>query len=334
VLSRTGVRHAAILLVALDAETGGRLFRSLPEDDMDRLSREITSLGIVEKDEMLTVLEEFKDSAMLNQMLREGGYDSAIQLIRNSLPAEKASRLIRQLESQRRTSPFHFLEHTETEVMAAFLRDEHPQTIALVLSHLAPVQAAEVLTSLSSDRQVDIVRRIATLGPTSPETIQRVEAGLRTHLASIAFAESEQVGGVKAVSEILEVLDRNTERAILAAIERENVELAEEIRRRLFDFEDLVLVDRRGLQNVLEVVDYATLALALRLASEELRDGVFARMSKRAVEIVREEIRSMGPVRIADVEAAQAEIVEVVRRLEESGDVVIQGHGGENPLAV
>ena len=329
-----GMRKAAIMLITLDADTSGKIFQALPEEDMERLSQEIAGLGLVEKNEMLEVLEEFKDIAMVQQMLREGGYDSAIELIRNSLPAEKADRLIRLLEAQRQSMPFHFLEHTEADVMVTFLQEEHPQTIALVLSYMPPQQAADVLTGLPQERQVDIVRRIATLGHTSPEAIKKVEAGLRKYLASLAFEETQEVGGVKTVSEILNVLDRSTERAILETIEEDNVELAEEIKKLMFVFEDLILVDDRGMQNVLKEVENKTLALALKMASEELKEKIFKNMSTRAAEMVQEEIQYMGPVRIADVEANQTQIVEVVRRLEEAGDVVIQGRGGETSVVV
>jgi flagellar motor switch protein FliG len=189
-------------MVALDPETVGKVFRALPEDAMERISREIAALGVIGREEMLEVLTEFRDSAMLEQILREGGYDSAIELIRKSLPEEKAARLVRLLEAQRRSVPFRFLEHAESDVIATILREEHPQTIALVLSHLHPAKAAEVLARLPSERQVDIVRRIATLGPTSGEVIERVEAALREHLASPASAERREVGGIQALSEI------------------------------------------------------------------------------------------------------------------------------------
>ena len=329
-----GLRKAAILLISLDTETGGKIFQGLPEEDMERLSQEIAGLGMVEKDEILSVLEEFKDLAMVQQMLREGGYDSAIELIRNSLPEEKADRLVRLLEAQRQSMPFHFLDHTEAEVMVTFLQEEHPQTIALVLSYMGPQQAADVLTGLPQERQVDIVRRIATLGHTSPEAIKNVEAGLKKYLASLAFEETQEVGGVKTVSEILNVLDRSTERAILETIEEDNMELAEDIKKLMFVFEDLILVDDRGMQNVLKEVENKTLALAMKMASEELKEKIFKNMSTRAAEMVQEEIQFMGPVRISDVEACQTQIVEIVRRLEEAGDVVIQGRGGESSVVV
>lgn len=329
---RGGLRRAAILMVALDAETGSKVFQSISEADMERLSREIASLGIVEKDEMLSVLEEFKDSAMLNRMLREGGYENAIQLIRKSLPEEKAARLVRLLEAQRQSMPFQFLEHTEAEGLAALLEEEHPQTIALVLSHLAPAKAAEVLTRLPSDRQVDIVRRIATLGHTSPEAVQRVESGLRKHLASREFGGTEETGGANVASEILGALGRSAERAILETIEEESAELADEIRKLLFAFEDLVLLEDRSLRRVLEEVDSRTLAFALGLSSEDVRGEILESLSERAAELTRAEIRSMGPVRISEVEAAQSRVVEVVRRLESAGEVVVRGRGEGSPL--
>ncbi len=330
----SGYRKAAIMLITLESETSGKIFQSLPEEDMERISQEIAALGLIDKEEVVGVLEEFKDVAMVQQMLREGGYDNAIDLIRSSLPREKADRLVRLLEAQRQSMPFHFLEHTEADVMVTFLQEEHPQTIALVLSYMPPTQAAEVLTGLPPERQVDIVRRIATLGHTSPEAIKRVEAGLQKYLASLAFEETQEVGGIKTVSEILNVLDRSTERAILETIEEESIELAEEIKKLMFVFEDLILVEDRGMQSVLKEVENKSLALALKLASEELKNKIFKNMSKRASEMVQEEIQYMGPVRISDVEAAQSQIVEIVRRLEEVGDVVIQGRGGEANLVV
>ncbi|MFQ5653201.1 MAG: flagellar motor switch protein FliG, partial [Planctomycetota bacterium] len=238
------------------------------------------------------------------------------------------------LDAQRQAVPFHFLDHAEAEVLVTFLQEEHPQTIALVLSYMEPAKAAEILTSLGQEKQFDIVKRIATLGHTSPEAIKKVEAGLRKYLASLAFEEYQEVGGVKTVSEILNVLDRTTERQILENIEEEDPHLGEEIKKLMFVFEDLIMVDDRGMQNVLKEVENKDLALALKLASDELKEKIFRNMSKRASEMIREEIEYMGPVRISDVEAAQQGVVEIVRRLEEAGDVVIQGRGGESSIVV
>ena len=328
----SGLRKAAILLVTLPAETSALVFQSLSEDDMERISQEIAHLGPVDRQETVEVLEEFKDTATVQQMLREGGFDNAIELIRSSLPEEKANRLVRLLNAQRQSMPFYFLEHTEADVMVTFPQEEHPQTIALILSYMPPSNAAEVLTGFPPERQVEIVRRIATLGHTSPEAIKRVEAGLQKFLATQAFEERQEVGGVKTVSEILNVLDRSTERAILETIEEDDNELAEDIKKLMFVFDDLVLVDDRGMQNVLREIANEVLALALKTASDELKEKIFRNMSVRAAETVQSEIEFMGPVRITDVEAAQSQVVEVVRRLEEAGDVVISGRGGETDL--
>ncbi|MEM7234466.1 MAG: flagellar motor switch protein FliG, partial [Planctomycetota bacterium] len=304
-----GLRKCAILLIALAAETSTNVFKNLSEDDMELISQEIARLGLVKKEEMTGTLEEFKDTAMMQRLLKEGGYDSAINLIQQALPQGKAGKMVRLLEAQRQSVPFHFLEHAEADVLSTFLQEEHPQTIALVLSYMEPAKASEVLGTLSQERQYDIVRRIATLGHTSPEAIKRVEAGLQKYIASLAFEEMQEVGGVKTVSEILNVMDRATERQILENIEEESPELAEDIKKLMFVFEDLMLVDDKGIQNVLKEVDNKALALALKLASDELKEKIFKNMSTRAADLIREELEYMGPVRISDVEAAQQEIV-------------------------
>lgn len=330
----TGLRKAAILLVALDTDVATEIFAQLGETEMEAASHEIARLGVVDKSEMIAVLEEFRDLVMVQSLVKEGGYDRAIMLIQSSVPKSQAGKLVRLLEAQRQAAPFNFLQHSEPDVLVTFLQEEHPQTIALVLSYVEPSKAAEVLTALPPERQIDIVKRIATLGHTSPEAIKRVESGLRKHMASLAFEEYQEVGGVKTVSEVLNVLDRATERLILETIEEENTELAEEIKKLMFVFEDLMLVDDKGIQNVLKEVENAELSLALKTASDQLKEKIFTNMSKRAAEMVQEEMSFMGPVRISDVEQAQQSIVEVVRRLEESGDVVVLGRGGESSVVV
>ncbi len=329
-----GLRKAAILLVALDAETSTEVFKNLSDDEMELISQEIAALGLVPRDEMLEVLDEFKDSVLMQKLLKEGGYDHAVELITRSLPKGKASKLVRLLEAQRQAVPFHFLQHTEADVLVTFLQEEHPQTIAVVLSYMEAPKAAEVLTGLPPEKQTDVVRRIATLGHTSPEAIRNVEAGLRKYVNSLAFEEFQEVGGVKTVSEILNVLDRASERVIIESIEEDNPELAEEIKKLMFVFEDLVHLDDKGMQSVLKEIENTQLALALKLASEELKEKIFKNMSARAAEMLKDELSYMGPVRITDVETAQQGIVEVVRRLEEQGEVVVQGRGGQANLVV
>lgn len=331
---KRGLRKAAILLVALDGDTSASVFKNLAEDEMELLSQEIASLGVVPREEMLEVLEEFKDSILMQKLLKEGGYDHAVGLITRSLPQNKAVKLVRLLEAQRQAVPFHFLQHTEADVLVTFLQEEHPQTIAVVLSYMEPPKAAEVLTGLPPDKQTDIVTRIATLGHTSPEAVRNVEAGLRKYVNSLAFEEFQEVGGIKTVSEILNVLDRASERVIMESIEEDSPQLAEEIKKLMFVFEDMIHVDDKGMQAVLKEVENTQLALALKLASDELKAKIFKNMSTRAAEMLKDELGYMGPVRITDVEAAQQGIVEVVRRLEEAGEVVVQGRGGQTNVVV
>lgn len=331
---QVGLRKAAILLVTLDSDAGAEVFKNLNDDEMELVSQEIAGLGLVKREEMLGVLQEFKDMVMMQKLLKEGGYEHAIGLITKSLPHNKASKLVRLLEAQRQAVPFHFLQHTEADVLVTFLQEEHPQTIAVVLSYMDSAKAAEVMTGLPPEKQIDIVTRIATLGHTSPEAIRNVESGLRKYVNSLAFEEFQEVGGVKTVSEVLNVLDRATERNILEGLEEENPELAEEIKKLMFVFEDLILVDDKGMQAVLKEIDNQQLALALKLATEELKEKIFKNMSKRASELIQEELTYLGPVRIQDVEAAQQQIVETVRRLEEAGDVVISGRGSESSVVV
>lgn len=330
----SGLRKAAILMISIDAEAASKIFGQLTETEMETVSQEIARLGTVSRDELITVMEEFKDLLMVQGLIKQGGYDHAVEIIQKSLPKAQAMKLVRLLEAQRQATPFNFLQHTEADVLMTFLQEEHPQTIALVLSYVDPSKAAEILTSLGTEKRIDIVKRIANLGHTSPEAIKNVESGLRKYLASLQFEELAEVGGVKTVSEILNVLDRASERAILENIEEENPTLAEEIKKLMFVFEDLLLVDDKGIQNVLKEVENAELSLALKTASDELKAKIFGNMSKRAGEMIQEEMQYMGPVRISDVETAQQSIVEIVRRLEESGEVVVVGRGGENSVVV
>lgn len=330
----SGLRKAAILLVSIEADAASSVFGQLTETEMELLSQEIARLGTISRAELVAVLEEFKDLVIVQGLLKQGGYDNAVDLIQRSLTKAQAAKLIRLLEAQRQAAPFNFLQHTEADVLVTFLQEEHPQTIALVLSYVEPSKAADILTSLGQEKQIDIVKRIATLGHTSPEAIKNVESGLRKYLASLQFEELQEVGGVKTVSEILNVLDRASERVILENIEEEDSDLAEDIKKLMFVFEDLMLVDDKGIQNVLKEVENSELSLALKTASEELKNKIFANMSKRAAEMIDEEMQYMGPVRITDVEAAQQSVVEVVRRLEESGDVVVMGRGGESSVVV
>jgi len=330
----SGLRKAAILFVALEEDVASTIFKHIPDEDAELITKEIADMGMVEKEQIAQVVEEFRDLATVCQYVKEGGIDYATRLIEKSFPQVKAHRLIRLLETQKQNIPFAFLKNTETESLLTFLGEEHPQTIALVLSYMEPGKAAEILTKSPPERQFDIVKRIAALEHTSPEAIRHVESGLRRYLASLAFEEFQEVGGIKTVAELLNVLDRATAKSILENLEEENPELADEIKKLMFVFEDILLVDDRGIQNLLKEVENKDLALALKTASPELKEKILRNMSKRAAELIEEEMAYLGPVRVADVEAAQQTIVDIVRRLEEQGLAIISGRGGEGEIVV
>jgi len=328
------LRKAAILFVTLGEEVAAAILKHIPEEDAELIAKEIADLGMVEKDQIEAVVGEFRDLALVCQYVKEGGIEYASRLIEKSFPQVKAHRLIRIIETQKQNIPFAFLKNTETESLLTFLGEEHPQTIALVLSYMEPSKASEILTKLEPEKQFDIVKRIAALEHTSPEAIRHVESGLRRYLASLAFEEFQEVGGIKTVAELLNVLDRATAKSILENLEEEKPDLAGEIKKLMFVFEDILLVDDRGIQNLLKEIENKELALSLKTASPELKDKILRNMSKRAAELVQEEMAYLGPVRVADVEAAQQNIVDVVRRLEEQGQAIITGRGGEGEVIV
>lgn len=330
----TGVQKAAILMVTLDEDIASEIIKQLPDEEAEILTREIASIEMVYKEDIERVMEEFRDFSVVCQYVKEGGVDYAIRLIEKSFNQNKAYNLIRLLENQKQSIPFDFLKKTETESILTFLGEEHPQTIALVLSYMQAGQAAEILMKLPAEKQFDIVKRISALENTSPEAIRNVESGLRRYLASLSFEEFQEVGGVNTVAELLNVLDRSTSKAILENLEEEQPEIAEEIKKRMFVFEDILMVDDRGIQNVLKEVENKELALALKTASEDLKNKILSNMSTRASETIKEEMTYLGPVRVSDVEAAQQNIVDIVKRLEDQGDVIISGRGGEGDIIV
>ena len=232
------------------------------------------------------------------------------------------------------SAPFSFLQKAESENLLTFIQDEHPQTIALILAHLKPAQASEILVGLAGQKQVEVVKRIANMEQTNPEVIKEVERGLEHRLSAMITQTFEKAGGVDTVAEMLNLADRATEKSIMEGLEAEDPDLVEQIRRLMFVFEDIMMVNDKGIQSMLKEVDNDDLALALKTASQDLKDKIFKNMSERAAQLIKEDMEYMGPVRVSDVEAAQQKIVDVVRRLEESGEIIIGGRGGEKDLIV
>lgn len=329
-----GVRKAAILLLALSQDVASTLMRKLRRESIEEISREIANLDKVPTDVRSAVVREFYNLLLARQFADMGGLTLARALLMKTLPPDEARKIVAQLEHQVHAQPFSFLQKTETENLLTFLHGEHPQTIALVLSHLPSSMASEILVGLNQDQQIEVVRRIANMDQTSPDVIREVERGLEKRLAGLVSERFERAGGVRAVAEVLNLAGRASERTIIEGLTETDPELVEDIRRLMFVFEDIMRVDDRGIQSVLKEVDNEELALSLRTASDELKEKIFGNMSERAANLIKEEMEYMGPVRVVDVESAQQKIVDIVRRLEDAGEIVIAGKGGEKDLVV
>ncbi len=330
----SGERRAAILLLALPQDAAAAMLRHLSRDMVETLSREIANIDRVGPRLRTEVVTEFYNMVLARQYLDMGGLPLARTLLKRTLAPDDAKRLIEALEKTVNEQPFAFLQKTETETLLTFLAGEHPQTIALVLAHLPASSASEILNGLALDRQLEVVTRMASMDQTSPEVIHEVERGLEKRMSGLASDRFERVGGVSTVAEMLNLSGRATERSIMDGLTESNPELAEDIRRLMFVFEDVMKVDDRGIQAVLKEVENEELALALKTATDELRQKIFGNMSERAAQLIGEEMEFMGPVRVSDVEAAQQKIVDIVRRLEDAGEIIIAGRGGEKDMIV
>ena len=251
-----------------------------------------------------------------------------------SLDPADADRILQQISQQVRKTPFSFLQKAESQNLLTFIQDEHPQTIALIVSHLAFHKASEILAGLPTPKQIEVVKRVANMEQTNPEVISEVERGLESRLSNMLNQSFEKIGGVDSVAEMLNLVDRTTEKGIMEGLEADDPDLVEEIRRLMFVFEDILLVDDKGIQSVLKEIENDELALALKTASQELKDKVFKNMSERAAAMIGEDMEFMGPVRVSDVESAQQRIVDIVRRLEDAGEIIIAGRGGDKDMIV
>jgi flagellar motor switch protein FliG len=329
-----GVTKAAILLLAVGPDRAAGVLKTLEAEAVEEVTRELASLGRVPTALQAAVVEEFYHLTIASQYANEGNLDYAKSILKNSLDPKVADRVLAQIQTQVQKTPFSFLQRAESENLLTFIQEEHPQTIALIVCHLPHHKAAEIVGGLPMAKQVEVIKRMANMEQTNPEVIREVERGLESRLSSMLVQSMEKAGGVPTVAEILNLAGRATEKAILEGLEAEDPDLVEQIRRLMFVFEDIKQVNDKGIQAVLKEVDNDELALALKTASEELKEKIFKNMSERAAALIREDMQYMGPVRVSDVESAQQRVVDIVRRLEEAGDVVIQGRGGESDLMV
>jgi len=329
-----GLTKAAILLLAVGTERAAAMLRHMDPKCVEEVTRELAGLGRVPANLQTAVVEAFYADTIASQYTSEGGLEYARQILQNSLDPKSAERMLGQIQTQVQKTPFAFLQRAESANLLTFIQDEHPQTIALILCHMPHHKASEIIGGLPVQKQVEVIKRVANMERTNPEVIREVEKGLESRLSSMLMQSMEKAGGIDTVAEILNLADRATEKSIMEGLESEDPDLVEQIRRLMFVFEDILKVNDKGIQAVLKEVENSELALALKTASEGLRTKIFRNMSERAASLIREDMEYMGPVKVSDVESAQQRVVDIVRRLEEAGEVVIEGRGGESELLV
>lgn len=325
----TGIQKAAILLITLGPEKSAQVFKHLKEEEIEELTLEIANTRSISNQTKETVLDEFYEVCLAQQYIAEGGISYAKELLEKSLGQEKAKEVIGKLTASLQVRPFEFIRKTDASQLLNFIQDEHPQTIALILSYLSSGQAATIIGALTPDKQADVAKRIAQMDRTSPDVIKEVEKVLERKLASLVNQDYTIAGGVDAIVEILNTVDRSTEKHIMETLEIEEPELADEIRRKMFVFEDILTLDDKSIQRVLKDVDNNDLAVALKGSGEDVQNVIFNNVSKRLAAMIKEDMEFMGPVRLKDVEEAQQKIVNIIRKLEDSAEIIISRGGGD-----
>jgi len=323
-----GKQKVAILIISLGQQVATKLLKLLAEEEIEEITLEIANFKKVDPALQEEILREFYNFAVAQEYIMQGGVEYARSVLENALGESRADEIIGRLSSFLRVTPFDFLKHTDAKQLLSFIQGEHPQTIALILCYLSPEDAAPVLGGLPPEVQVDVARRIASMDRTSPEVIREVERVLEQKVSAVMTTEIAQSGGVKNLVEVLNRVDRGTEKAIMENLEDSDPELADEVKRLMFVFEDIKILDDRAVQTVLGQADKKDLALALKSVTDEVKEKIFRNMSKRAAGSMQEDMDFMGPVRLKDVEDAQQRVVNIIRRLEDSGEIIIE-RGGE-----
>ncbi|MGI2328523.1 flagellar motor switch protein FliG [Planococcus sp. YIM B11945] len=326
----TGIQKVAVLLVGLGPDVSVEIFKQLTEQEIDQLTLEISNVRQLKNSQTEEVLSEFYGMILGQDFMSEGGLDYAREILEKALGKDKALDTIGRLTSRLQVKPFNFARRADPNQLLSILQHEHSQTIALVLSYLDSKQSSQILSQLPAEKQAEVARRIALMESTSPEVIHQVEQILERKLTATGSQDYAATGGLEAIVKVLSKVDRGTEKTILTELEKNSPELVEEIKKRMFVFEDIVLLDTRSVQRIIREVNDADLTYALKVANEEVKDGIYRNMSARRAESIKEEIELMGPVKLKDVENAQTNIVALVRSLEEKGEIIIsRGEGDE-----
>lgn len=324
-----GKEKAAMLLIALGPERSSEIFKHLKEEEIEELTLEIANIRAVSPEEKAKVLDDFYQICLAQEYIAEGGINYAKDILEKALGNQKAVEIINKLTVSLQVRPFEFVRKADPGQLLNFIQGEHAQTIALILAYLKPSQSAAVLSVLPQEKQADVAKRIAVMDRTSPEVIKEVERVLEKKLSSLVTEDFTAAGGITSIVDILNSVDRGTEKFIMETLEIEDTDLAQEIKKRMFVFDDIVTLDNRSIQRFLREVDNNQLALALKGAGDEVQKLIFQNMSKRLMDMIKEDIEFMGPVRLRDVEDAQQKIVNVIRKLEDAGEIVISRGGGD-----
>lgn len=330
----TGKQKAALLLITLDVDTASELFKLLDPADVEKVTIEIANLPSIPSNVTGQVIEEFYQMMIAREYIIQGGMDYARTLLEKTFGLNRAAEILEKVRVLTQVRGFEGLKKADSSHLANFLQKEHPQTIALILSHLPPDQTASILTELPDDIRADVVYRIATLGKISPTLLSEVESVVDSLVESGINENIRQTGGTRAVANILNKCNNTVARFLIESIEQQSPDLALEIKRLMFLFEDIIYIDDRGIQRILREIDKKDLALALKVADDKLKEKIFKNMSERAVDLIKEELQFMGPVRLKEVEQAQMRIVDVVKQLEEREEIVIGGRGKSEDVFV
>ncbi len=325
----SGREKAAILLISLGPEKSASIFSHLADEEIEELTLEIANMRKIDPEEKESILDEFYQVCLAQEFISEGGIGYAKEVLEKAMGSQKALEIINKLTASLQVRPFDFVRKADASQLLNFIQNEHPQTLALILSYLNPGQSASILAALPQDKQADVAQRIALMESTSPEVIKEVELVLERKLSSMVTQDYAATGGIQSIVDILNSVDRGTEKFIMETLEIQNADLAEEIRKRMFVFEDIINLDSVSIQRFIREIDNNDLAIALKGSTEEVREVIFANMSKRMSEMLAEDMEFMGPVRLRDVEEAQQKIVNVIRKLEEAGEIIIARGGGD-----
>ncbi|WP_350344948.1 flagellar motor switch protein FliG [Proteinivorax tanatarense] len=330
----SGKKKAAVLLITLGPEISAEIFKHLSEEEIEELTLEIANARKISSEEREKIIDEFGEMCLAQEYISSGGIDYAKQILERALGSQKAVDIIGRLTASLQVKPFDFVRKADPHQILNFLSNEHPQTIALVLSFLEPEQASIVLSGLPPEKQSEITKRIATMDRTSPEVIREIEEILEQKLSSMSNEDYTNAGGIDVIVDIINKVDRGTEKSIFESLEVDDPELTEEIRRKMFVFEDVINLDNQSIQRIIREVTNQELSMALKVASEEVSEKIFKNMSKRQADLIKEEMEFMGPVRLRDIEEAQQKIVNLIRKLEETGEIIIARGGGGDEIVV